>query len=121
MLTVTERTTSQVAVARSWKSHRVYDYAWNSLSWSSIPRSGDLVLRLGSDFNVSTGKCCDLGYSLRLLKSGYRQPPPDRTFDDLGQVKANSQVQQIISTFHLDVELDTYDYVLIYCRTIQTW
>ena len=75
--------------------------------------SGELVLRFGSDFMVQQSNFYVILYTITQIS--FRPPPPDGTFDDLGQVKAKTGAQSY--NVPMNVALDTYDYVIIFCRS----
>ena len=76
--------------------------------------AGKLVLKFGSDFKVA--RAPDIWvilYSSDNINYSRRRPPPAGTYENLGEVKANSGTQTYDVPSH--VQLDTYDYVIIHC------
>ena len=74
--------------------------------------SGGLVLRFDSDFKVQMSGFYVILYTTTQIS--LRRPPPEGTFVNLGQVTATTGAQSY--TVPMNVALDDYDYVIIYCR-----
>ena len=81
-------------------------YAMRGTVYLEFDSSGDLVLRLGSDFNVSQAAAIWVILSTSNRVTG--------NYIELVELKKFAG-EQIISV-PSGVELDTYDYVLIYCK-----
>ncbi len=108
MLTVTSPPASRSGMFRGVPGYKTS----GTVTLEEAP-SGGLVLRFDSDFKVVQSNFYVILYTTTQIS--FRPPPPDGTFDDLGQVKAKTGAQSF--NVPMNVALDTYDYVIIFCRS----
>ena len=78
--------------------------------------AGGLVLRFGSDFTSNAGGFFVLLSSSKTIRLRLNPVAPPGTYVDLGRLKSLTGAQ----TYPVPsgVELDTYDFVIVYCRVI---
>ena len=78
--------------------------------------SGSLILRFGSDFSMNASGFYVILYSSNNIRLRFNPAAPAGTYEELGRLKSRtgSQTYSVPS----DVELDTYDFVIIYCSFI---
>ena len=78
--------------------------------------SGSLILQFGSDFSMRQFGFYVILYSSNNIRLRFNPAAPAGTYEELGRLKSKTGLQTY--SVPSDVELDTYDFVIIYCSFI---
>ena len=114
--TATLTVTAPPLPSRSGTFSGVRGYAASGSVTLEQNSSGSLILRFGSDFIMNASGFYVILYSSNNIRLRFNPAAPAGTFEELGRLKSRtgSQTYSVPS----DVELDTYDFVIIYCSFI---